>query len=72
MDNYHASNSDSSGPSIAQVIAFTSAAAVTAAVVGIAAYMYIRRISSSTPQAFLNRCQSAIDQIERGLDTAHA
>ena len=71
MDNSEI-NTDTADRSIAQVIAFASAAAVTAALVGIAAYVYIRRIASSTPQAFLNRCQSAIDQIERGLDTSEA
>ena len=50
------------------LIAFSTAAAATAAVVGVAAYLYIAR-KAGDPAQILSRCQSAIEQIQSELHT---
>jgi hypothetical protein len=63
---------DAGRPSTAQIIVFATVAAATAAAVGIATYLYILKSSAKNPQQLLHRCREAIEQIERGLDVAHA
>ncbi len=56
----------------AQIIGFTSAAAVTAAATGIAGYLYLKRREMSTPQHILSRCRFAIEQLEKSIESTHA
>jgi biopolymer transport protein ExbB/TolQ len=72
MDNMDASDSQSScSPTPGQIVVFTSAAALAAAVIGLIAYVLLQNRASS-PRALLDRCQSAIDRIERGLGESDA
>jgi hypothetical protein len=52
------------------IIAFSTAAAATAAIAGIAAYMFLVKRLAGDPTEILDRCQHAIDQIERDLAVA--
>lgn len=49
------------------ILAFSIAAAAAATIAGISAYMFVVRRLAGDPNEILNRCQHAIDQIERDL-----
>jgi len=51
------------------ILAFSTAAAASAAVVGIATYIYFSRRVTIDPQEILSRCHAAIQQIESDLKT---
>ena len=52
------------------IVAFSTAAAAGAAVIGIATYIYLSRKAALDPQDILSRCQAAIQQIESDLTAA--
>lgn len=49
------------------IVAFSTAAAASAALIGIATYIYLSKKSAVDPQDILSRCQAAIEQIESDL-----
>ncbi|HEY3331250.1 MAG TPA: hypothetical protein VGK19_14575 [Capsulimonadaceae bacterium] len=49
------------------ILVFSIAAAVAAAVAGIAAYIYSVRRFAGDPKEILGRCRHAIDNIEKSL-----
>jgi hypothetical protein len=49
------------------IIAFSAAAAATAALVAIGAYVYLLKRNVNSPAGLLNRCQDAISQIQSEL-----
>lgn len=51
------------------IVAFSTAAAASAAVIGIATYIYLSKKAAVDPQEILSRCQAAIQQIETDLRT---
>ena len=52
------------------VVAFSTAAAVAAAVVGIGAYLIMVRKAVNDPREILSKCRSAIEQIENDFHLA--
>lgn len=52
------------------LVAFSTAAAVSAAVVGIGTYLILSRKSASDPREILSKCRSAIEQIESDFHLA--
>jgi len=52
------------------VIAFSTAAALTAALVGIGAYLFLARKAVHDPREILTRCRTAIEQIENDFHLA--
>jgi len=52
------------------ILAFSTAAAAGAALIGIATYIYLSKKTAVDPQDILSRCQAAIQQIETELTTA--
>ncbi|MDR3709535.1 MAG: hypothetical protein P4L33_14645 [Capsulimonadaceae bacterium] len=61
---------DQKSPSKGAIIAFTTAAAATAAVVGILSYLLVMRRLRGNPDEILNRCQDAITRLEKQLAIA--
>ena len=51
------------------LIVFSTVAALSAAVVALAAQAYLRRQTSTAPDDLLARCQQAIENIERELES---
>jgi len=49
------------------IVAFSTAAAASAAVIAIATYIYLSKKAALDPQDILSRCQAAIEQIETDL-----
>jgi hypothetical protein len=51
------------------LIFFSTAAAISAAVVAIAAQTYLKKRAASVPEDLLARCQQAIKNIEQELES---
>jgi hypothetical protein len=52
------------------LIALTFASATAAALAGIIAYVFVMRRLSGNPEEILNRCQDAINRLERDISFA--
>lgn len=63
-------NAKKPSSTVINIVAFSTAAAASAALIGIATYIYLSKKTAVDPQDILSRCQAAIQQIETDLSAA--